>query len=293
MSIAARDRSVIEKVIFATFLEGWVMKHLQVMGLTALLVLGFSGALLAQFPRPGDPFFDALRELHRSNPDREILELLLHPDYRREIQTEIELTDDDWGEFSSKLDSARVVLQELRDKYRQSPATSKEDVKVELQAALEPVQLEAFQLLESKANLDRLLGIYVQLKGASSASSDKVAAKIGLSGEALEAFRAAKSRKWSELMNESRDRMQSAVRSSERNDKIHAIFANAERELERYLVHQLDDDQNEKLSALKGEEVDGLDRIRKALPPRRGSGRPRGGRSGDGPPGPPRHEGER
>lgn len=250
--------------------------------LGALCFCAPSVGVNAQSPhRFKNPFFDALREIHSETPDREILEVLMH----EEVRSEINLKESTWKELESVFDSARAGLSELHRENEKSPL-SKVELKAKLRDGIAKVTSKVFQLLdEQKVDMDRLLGIYFQVHGFRAAATDRVANRIGLSGDDLNAFREQKTLKWQSVMDSSRDKIRRSVRGPGQGEMIFKILKDAREEFDNALKDLLNEDQQQAMEKLRGEEFEFAKKIREARPGGfrpGGRGRPGGGRGDTG-----------
>ncbi len=233
-------------------------------------------------PRPGsrpggqddearNQFFEAMRDAHRRQiPDREIVDLLRHEVIRKEVG----LSDESWEKIQELLRSSMKATWDLRKEVADDSAT-KEELVEKILARQATFDQQILALLRDPENLqyERFLGIYVQAREFRAATNEDVANRIGLVGDDLQAYRAARFEIARKLMDDNRDRLGSLLREGQRED-ISKLFDETEVKLNQALAMKLNSDQRKALENLKGAAF--------KLPPRpfdfrgppRGGGRP-------------------
>lgn len=228
-----------------------------------------------QFAR--DLFFEAVRQANRENTDREMLELM----FREEVLEHLGMDEKQASEFRDVMRKTFSGLRELQDKYRADPE-SLDQLRDEIKSLVTDSSEQAIKYLSEAKKLDELTRVYVQMRGASAASSGQVASKIGLEGDQLVEFRAKKSEVWQRLMSKVSAEMEQLIqnRSSGRHERMGQLFRIATKQLRGELRHELTEEQRAKLKALEGEEIPGIHKwLERPMP---GPGRS-GGRRGPSP----------
>lgn len=224
-----------------------------------------------QFPR--DSFFEAVGQASRENADREMLELM----FREEVRKHLEMSEEQTSEFRDVMRKTFSGLRELRDKYRADP-NSLEALRDEIKSLVANNSKEAIDYLREAEKLDGLTRVYVQLHGASAASSGQVASRIGLAGKELDDFRTKKSEVWRRLMSKVSAEMEQLIqnRSSGRHERMGQLYRIATKQLREELKEDLTLDQGAKLNTLRGEDIPGIQKwLERPMP---GPGRSGGGR---------------
>ena len=206
--------------------------------------------------RGNDPFFEAMREVHRDSSNKELFDLLRHPTIRQEIH----LSEADSEQLQANGREAFQAMHAVREANRDL-ATSKEVLKQQIRDILAPLEAKSFEILEkSEGDFKRLLGIYVQARGYRALLNDKVAQEIGLQGTALDDFRKFRSEEWRAIMEDTRRSMEKEIRNtppgSSPREAISKLFRRAEELLDEKLASQLTSQQRAALEQLKGVKFD-------------------------------------
>lgn len=206
--------------------------------------------------RGNDPFFEAMREVHRDSSNRELFDLLRDPNVRQEIH----LSEADSEQLEANGREAFQAIRAVR-KANQDLATSKEELKQQIRTALDPLEAKSFEILQKpEVDFERLLGIYVQARSYRALLNDKVAQKIGLHGAALDAFRQFRSENGRAIMEDTRRLAEKEIRNtppgSSPREAISKLFRRAEEMLDDKLASQLTDVQRAALEQLKGAKFD-------------------------------------
>ncbi len=206
-----------------------------------------------------DPFFEAMREVHRDSSNRELFDLLRDPNVRQEIH----LNEADSDQLAANGREAFEAIHAIR-KANQDLATSKDELKQQIRAALDPWEAKSFEILEKpEVDFKRLLGIYVQARSYRALLNDKVAEEIGLQGAALDDFRKFRAENWRAIMEDTRHSIEKEIRNtppgSNPRDAISSFSSlrrRAEEMLDKKLASQLTDEQLAALEQLKGVKFD-------------------------------------
>ena len=206
--------------------------------------------------RGNDPFFEAMREVHRDSSNKELFDLLRDP----AICQEIHLSEADSEQLQANGREAFQAIHAIH-KANQDLATSKEELKQQIRAALAPLEAKSFVILQkSEADFKRLLGIYVQARSYRALLNDKVAHEIGLEGAALVDFRKFRYENWRAIMEDTRRSMEKEIRNtppgSSPREAISKMFRRAEELLDKNLAGQLTKAQLDDLEQLKGAKFD-------------------------------------
>lgn len=228
----------------------------QAVGLVLCLVCS---AVAQPPPHPGpagggrDLFFEALREVHHESPTKEIFDLLEH----HEIRQEIGLSEEHAQVIENNVSQAKKKIMALREAKRGSAAT-KDELKTAISETVAPFDKASLELIEQNADLDRLLGLYVQARNYRAAVNEEIAKRIGMNDQELADFRAARVAAWRTIMEETREDIEKEVRKfgAERGDwrkTVGKLMAQAEQRLDATLAWELEPSQREKLMRLKGE----------------------------------------
>jgi hypothetical protein len=200
-----------------------------------------------------DPFFEAMRDVFREfTPNRELMELLWHP----EVRTEISLSDDKFREIVRLVSDGHSSVMELRETPN-APQLNRDQWKEKILAIQRPIDQQLMDMLRDPqvSNFDRLIGIYVQHRGFRSATNVAVAERIGLTGDAFESYRQAGKEFRYRLMEENRDKMGALIRDGDR-EKIAKLFEESEKKMEAHLAGLLTQSQQAALKKLEGEKFD-------------------------------------
>lgn len=229
---------------------------------------------MGQPPRRGgpgrNPFFDAMREAFQEDTHRELFELLYHPPVREHVG----LNREDFDQIRDYMKDSMQAIHQLADDSRNS-SKSKDELKAEILERTAPFHESAVRLLREKADLERLVQLFVQARGFSSAANGEVAERIELQGEELAKFREARAKLKHRLMNETRREIEKLIHNPPQDvrERIKKLFEKANEKLDAEIAEHLTDPQKTALETLKGEPFDGL--------PKRG-GDPRHGGGGRG-----------
>ena len=229
-----------------------------------------------------DPFFDAMRQVYRElTPNRELMELLWH----EEVRTEIHLSKEHHQQIENSLGTGfQQVIKLHEEAVEQNQKLSKDEWIEKILAIQKPVDAEIMEMLSNSevADLDRLVGIYVQLRGYRSAANAVVAKRIDLTGDDFEAYRRARGEYWHRLMDEHREQMGGLIRGGDRK-KIAKLFEEIDQKLDSQLASLLTSAQKSALQNLKGAKFE-IEGQPLSFRGRGGGGSPRGsnGRRGDG-----------
>ncbi|MEZ6149759.1 MAG: hypothetical protein R3C09_06515 [Pirellulaceae bacterium] len=206
--------------------------------------------------RGNDPFFEAMREVHRDSSNRELFDLLRDPNVRQEIH----LSEADSKQLEANGREAFEAIRAVR-KANQDLATSKEELKQQIRAVLDPLEAKSFEILQKpEVDFQRLLGIYAQARGYRALLNDEVAQVIGLQGAALDDFRKFRSDNWRAIMDDTRRSIEKEIRNtppgSSPREAISSLFRRAEEALDKKLASQLTEEQRAALEQLKGVKFD-------------------------------------
>lgn len=234
------------------------MRYRVVQAVTLVLCLVCS-AVAQPPPHPGQAgggrnlFFEALREVHHESLTKEIFDLLEYP----EIRQEIGLSEAHAEVIENSVSQAKSKLMALHEAKRGTAAT-KDELKAAISETVAPFDKASLELIEQNADLERLLGLYVQARGYRAAVNDEIAERIGMTPEELADFRAARVRAWRTIMEETRKDIEKAARKlgAGRNDlrkTVHKLMDEAEQRLDATLKWELDPSQRAELEKLKGE----------------------------------------
>ncbi len=245
---------------------GLAMVRIQVLAQSVCVLLWLACSVNSQSPpprpdgsRPDDPrrsesrerdaFFDAMREFL---PHKELFDLLDHDSIRKEIK----LSDADAELIEANVRKTFEALHAIRKEFEGKTPTP-EEFKQKVAEAIEPLNKESYEILEKRADFERLLGLYVQARGHRALLNDQVAQKIGLEGQALEGFRKLRSQSWQLLMDDTRDAIKREMRNappgkSLPRNAISDLFKLAEKKLEDKLSRELTEEQKNALENLKG-----------------------------------------
>ncbi len=223
----------------------------RLVGMLAAVLLVLLTHASAEPPHRGrDPFFEALRSVLQASPNKDILDLLRHP----EVCQEIKLSGEDSKAIEKNMRAAMRQILKLRDTLR-GERLNREELKTKIQATLEPFEKASMELLSSEqVDLERLIGLYVQTRNYRAAANDEVAKRIGLAGEELARFRKARSDISRRQMEETRRDIERIMRSrtGDMRKDIAKLFERAEAKVDAELAERLTDDQTAKLESLKG-----------------------------------------
>ncbi len=197
-------------------------------------------------------FFEAMRELHRDSSNRELFDLLRDPKVRQEIH----LSEADSEELDANAREAFQAIHAVR-KASEDSAASKEELKQQIRAILDPLEASSFEILQKpEVDFKRLLGIYVQARSYRALLNDRVAEEIGLQGAALDDFRKFRSESWHAIMEDTRRLIEKEIRNtppgSSPREAISVLFRRAEGKLDDKLASQLTEEQRANLEQLKG-----------------------------------------
>lgn len=226
-------------------------------------------------PGGRDPFFEALRDVHMDNPNKELFDLIHHDSVRKEIA----LSEDSAEKVYQNIHDAVKQIYGIREQMRSEGAKTRDELKKQIIEAVAPFDKETYELLQKESKFERLLGIYAQARNYRAALNEHIAQRIGLTDQQLTDFRSERSKIWRSIMEETRQDIQETIRragtSDIPRDQVAKIFEHAEHKLDSKLGSLLSKEQREKLEELKGEPFADL--------PKRpfDSGR-RGGRGPDG-----------
>ena len=240
-------------------------------GIAMLAVLVFSSVAQAQRGgRGGGPFGgnNWLRQVMRNAEDKEVLDLLKH----KPIRGEIMLTEDQYDEIRTLESSAMKEIFGARNDAQKCVEIIRE------------FGQKAFGLLEEK-QVERLEQLFVQTRKRAAAANARIAKKIGLPDEELEAFQdTVRDKIFSEkLTRKIRTIMESNIPFSQKGEKASQAFEEHFNEVNESLKEYLTAEQLEKLNDLEGEPFEDLPR----MPPRGGRGRGGPGHNKDKDGGPP------
>ena len=218
-----------------------------------------SSAASAESTRGEDPrrgereaFFDAMREFL---PHKELFDLVKHASVREEIG----LSADDAAAIERNVGKSFEAMHDIR-RGNEGKVVSADELKGQVRKALAPLNDASYQILE-KADLQRLLGIYVQARSYRALLNDRVASQIGLEGESLLTFRRTRNESWQTIMEDMREAMKREIRNAPpgvppSRDAIGRLFKQAEDKLDLKLAQQLSIEQKSKLAELKGAPFD-------------------------------------
>ncbi|RMF42695.1 MAG: hypothetical protein D6753_06870 [Planctomycetota bacterium] len=257
-----------------------------------ILVFILAAPALGQ-PRRGGPrnryLGEALRELDRHHPERELMELLWHPPVRQEIG----LTDEEFAHVMAEMRGVMVKIRDL-DQSLDEKEASREEVAKKLAEIVAPAYQRATEYLKENADFERLVELFVQQRGYSAASNQEVAKRIGLEGEALKEFQEAKHHLLHEMMDKVRPEFERLIRTpkgsqQEMGREVERLFKHAHQEVDEKLAQRLTPEQKAALDRMR-DRAPFADLPRPGMGPMRGRG-PREGRGPErgrpGPPGPP------
>lgn len=226
-----------------------------------------------------EAWLDAIRQFM---PHKEVFDLVEHASVREEIGLNSEAAPI----IEENVGRAFGALHDLRKQY-ENKDFAKEDFNQAARSAVGPLNQQNYELL-GKANLPRLLGLYVQARGYRSVLNDRIASEIGLEGEAFEKFRQTRNEIWTAELEQVRDDMRREFRNAPPGvppdrDAMTKIFKRAEDRLDSKLARELSPSQKVALEELKGPTFALPERPFNFPPPP--SSRERGGRGG-----PPRND---
>jgi hypothetical protein len=184
----------------------------------------------------------------RASPYRDIY-LLLHHD---PIRIELELDDQVYEEIAAGDREVMDKVFGLRDS-----SLSREELAQQITEILDGYGAKAFESL-SEEKTQRLEGLYAQLWKSSAAANKRIADRIGLEGESLEAFRSEledlRREMWDEIGPLRRRLFENP--NLDREDvrkKLERLVDRRSAEIEQKLSARLTAQQRENLESLKGE----------------------------------------
>ncbi len=212
---------------------------------------------MAEPPGSRESFFRAMREAFRQNADNEILEFAQHPN----LPELLELESKDLEPFRKQVFATRTAMQDLHGEHKDTPIDHDRLVSRINEISSDGTR-KAIEALEATGKWERVVGLFVQLRGSSAAATGAIAEKIALSGEQLDRFRKARSELWEEHMKDVGKVIQSAMRSRERDPnrgrRIAEMMREAQEKTNEELRKLLTPDQQTALDALRGEAVNDI-----------------------------------
>ncbi len=227
----------------------------------------FSGpgrnAMSAEDRKHLEVFFRAIQET-RSHGAQEMAYLL----FQKSVRKELGLTEENEKALRDNGNKLRQQIDQLRVALKANEIDEQQLVD-KLKELVNKADDQFIQGLGTPDKLERLIGIFVQHRKASSALNSLVAERIGLSEQKRKEILIGKESLEKELMEK-------AFSQDADPDDRHRAWGKIQRKIDDYVAEKLDADQLEKLDSVKGEAF--------AFEPPFGPGRPsrdRGERSRD------------
>lgn len=233
-------------------------------------------------------FFEALREAFEDSPNKEIFDLVNHAPVREHVK----LDDAELQQLRGHMRDAMDELRTLADASRDQPAppssgdqadgqpadpkanshceeerakqadwdAAVETLKLKILEVVSPYDAKAFELLKEKSDFERLVQLFVQSRGYSSAISSEVSSRIGMSEAERVTFQEVVRVHRKQVMKDTRAIMEERIRrpSADTRMQIGKLFEEARDKVNARVAEELTTEQREKLEALKGEPFEEL-----------------------------------
>lgn len=193
--------------------------------------------------RNRETFLNALRDVRTHNA-QDLTFLLLH----RSVRDEVKLDDAGWREFrdlhSRNLTAGEKLFQQLVEKQ-----INAEVLKTELSKIAVEADKAILELLEKHKITDRLIGLFVQHRGASAAVNKLVAVKIGLEDPQRQEILKKRAKVEREVFEEAAE----DFRNSARNPDVRRnIWEKVQKKINLAVSEELSNEQRSQLEMLEG-----------------------------------------